>query len=180
MKKFILLLISLFLLSCGARKSEVNKSETKKELEENTVTTTKEEIKETVTTETEGTISIPEKVVEAEKPLADITDGKPLVYEDENIKSETYYDANTGNIKSKTTQKPKEIPVKQKEVAERVILRDKAENKQLDYKETTISKDKETDREASYNWIWWIVGAFVVIYIILFIWRKYKERHYIK
>lgn len=181
MKKYILLLLSIFLLlSCGARKSQVNKTETEKEVKENTVTVTKEEVTETETKVIDATISIPAKVFEGKDFIQHIIDGKPLIYENEDIKSETYYDANTGDIKNVTTQKAKDIPVKQKEVIQRTIIRDIHENKKIEAKESTSVKNKQTERKSSYNWICWVIIGIVILWLIILFYRKYKERHLLK
>lgn len=172
MKAITYLLAFLLLCSCGARKSSVNKSETSKEVKENVVINTKEEIKETVTKVVDTIIKVPEAITETEKPIDEVLKGQPMVYEDENIKSETYYDNETGSLKNKTTQKAKDVHVKQKEVTQREIKRNTDEQRNTSTKEKTKTKIKDTEREQSFAWVLWAVGIPAVIWFIIFVWRK--------
>lgn len=173
MKKYIYILIGLFLLSsCGARKSSVNKSETTKEVKENVVTNTREEITETVTRVIDTVIKVPEAVTETEKPLDEVMNGQPMVYEDENIKSETYYDRETGSLRNKTTQKAKDIPVKQKEVTQREIKRNTDEHRNISTTEKTKTKAKDTERKQSFAWVFWVIGILAAAWFIMLIGRR--------
>lgn len=175
MKHICLLAIIILLCSCGARKSSVNKAETKKKVKENVVTNTREEIIETVTRVIDTVIKIPGTVTETEKPLDDVLNGQPLVYEDGSILSETWYDSNTRVLKNKTTQKARDVTVHQKEVTQREIKRAFDEKRNAETTEDTKTKTKETNREQPFAWALWLVGIVVAAWLIILLWRRNRK-----
>ena len=173
--KYICLLITILLCSCGARKSSVNKSEAQKEVKENVVTNTREEIKETVTRMIDTVIKLPEAVTETEKPLDEVLGGQPMVYEDDSILSETWYDNSTGALKNKTIQKAKDVPVHQKEVTQREIKRAIDEKRNAETTEETKIKVKETDREQPFAWMLWLVTLLGIAWFVILIGRRNRK-----
>lgn len=165
------------LVSCGARKSEVHKEQTEKTIKEKVTTNTAEAIKETVTTEIDTVITLQGKTIEAAKFLHDVVNGQPMVYEDEDVRSETYYEGNTGLLLNKTTLKPKKIPVKKKEVAQREIRRDIQQKSNVNIEESTSKKDKVTARSGItiFTWVGIFVFILLIILLIIWIWRKYRK-----
>lgn len=178
MKNAILLLTAILFIGCGARKSNVSKSETEKTVKEQSEKTTSEVIKETETVTTEGEVIIPEHKTEIQKPISVILEGEPMIYEDEHIKSETSYDKETGNIKNTTTQKPKTVPVKTVSVMDREITRGIEEKKTTDTAEKSKLKDKVTEKEDVGLFTYIGIGAAVLfmLWLIIFFIRKANEK----
>lgn len=173
---YIALALAITLTSCGARKSEVHKAkvETEKTTTDESKISTTEGIKETITATIDTTVIVPKKQAEVSKPLLEVVNGQPLIYEDEDIRSETSYDNITGAITNKTTRKEQNIPVKGKQVTQRTIKRDIQQQNDIKTSEKSKSetKDKIIDKKESFMRYWWILLIVLAIYIAYKIYRK--------
>ncbi len=176
-REIIIVVLIVLMSGCGARKSEVHKSEIDKVLKENTVINTKEEVKETVTTEIDTSVTIAENTIEGGKPASDVLNGQSLVVENDFIKSETYYDKPSGQLKNRTTQKKREVPIKQKQIIQRNIKRDIKQDKKSEERLHEKTKDKTTDRKGinMFTVAGGIVFFLLFLWLIIFLIRKSKK-----
>lgn len=158
MKKY-LYIIFIVLCSCGARKSEVHKTETESNSEteitqQNDVVT---EVQTETITESESETFIitpidntrPIEIIKPDGSKTTITNGR---IEKKKEKQETKQ-----NTQAKTADKST-ANVKHSEEAK------------------TVTKDKITDRKESYAMVIWGVIILLIILIIWFIYRKIKKR----
>lgn len=171
-----IVILSLLLVSCGSRKSQVNKTQKEMTTKEQTKTTTSEAIKETVTTTIDTTVTIPERTSTFTVPIP--VDAEPYIYEDDHIRSETTYDRNTGVLSNKVTSKGVVLPVKSKSVTEREIKRETKQEQKREVKEKEKSKVKETDRVNEWGkWIGIILCiAFVLWALWIFFFKRKKQQ----
>lgn len=170
-------LILVSLLSCGARKTQHEK--TKEEIKESISTNTKEQVKEVVTKEYDTTATTKQHEVKSEIDSKDFNEGKPLVYEDDKVKTETRYNKETGKVENKTTVKPQKVNIPVKETTERTINRDI--NKQEERESKKETKTKHTQRE----WVNWnriiittigVILTILFLYWLIFVRRKSKQQ----
>lgn len=157
--KNILIILCVVLCSCGARKSEVHKTETESKSEtaitrQNDVVT---EVQTETITESESETFIitpvdntrPIEIIKPDGSKTTITNGR---IEKKKEKQETKQSTQT-----KATDKSTAIIKHSKEAK-------------------TVTKDKITDRKESYSTIIWGVIVLLIILIIWFIYRKIKKR----
>lgn len=157
MKKLLYLMIGFSLISCSIHK-KVDKTK------ETTSTHTETATTRTITEQLDTNLVFEEDSVKGEKPASEVLDGKPLVTEDENTRTEVSYDPATGNLKSKTVSKPKTVPVHiNKTTTEK-------ENKTVREKKTVVEKHKDKEVESWFNWnyLWLIVAA-----VLFYTWWRY-------
>lgn len=162
----------MVLFSCGARK--VNKTSSKEEIKqtEQTNIRTAETINETVTTTIDTTITTPERTSSYTTPLP--IDSEPYVFEDDNIRSETSYNRNTGVLSNKITVKHTKIPVTAKSVTERQIKRDTDVKSDRVSESKSESKGKQVDRKGN-SYIAWICLFIAIAYFVWFILTRKKK-----
>lgn len=172
-----ILFVAFTLFSCGSRK--VNKTTERNETKqtEQTNTRTAETIQEKVTTTIDTTITTPERTSTFVAPLP--VDAEPYIFEDDNIRSETSYNRNTGVLSNKVTVKPVKIPVKEKSVTERQIKRDTDIKSDKVVEVKSESKGKQVEREGS-DWLKWVIrivifGSLTYVGWLIFGNRKNKE-----
>lgn len=172
-----ILFVAFTLFSCGSRK--VNKTTERNETKqtEQTNTRTQEAIQETVTTTIDTTITTPERTSSYSAPLP--VDAEPYIFEDDNIRSETSYNRNTGVLSNKVTVKPVKIPVAAKSVTERQINRNTDVKIDKVSESNSESKGKQVEREGIQWWVWLIVLVVFLIWAyggwIIFGNRKKKQ-----
>jgi hypothetical protein len=148
MKKLIYILLAIVLVSCGARKSVVNKEDIKID----SITKVEEEVSQ---------VSIKNET------LIDTTTIEEIYYEPiDSSKSFIVNGKEFKNVKIKTRKTKKGISTAKKE--ETVL-----EAKKSTLNEVSIdieTKDKETIRENGFPW--WII---IVIVVLLLVYTKYKK-----
>lgn len=167
--------VSLMLVSCGSRKSQVNKTQKETTTKEQTNTATNEAISENVTTTIDTTINVPARTSSFTVPLP--VDATPYVYEDDHIRSETSYDRNTGVLSNKVTSKGVGVAVKAKSITEREIKRETKQEQKREVKEKEKSNVKETERVNEWGkWIGIILGIAFVIWVIWLFFVKRKRQ----
>lgn len=167
-----IIFVAFTLFSCGARK--VNKTSSKEQTKqtEQTNTRTSETIQETVTTTIDTTITTPERTSSYTTPLP--IDSEPYIFEDDNIRSETSYNRNTGVLSNKVTVKPAKIPVTAKSVTERQIKRDTDVKSDKVTESKSESKGKQVDRKGN-SYIAWICLFIAIAYFVWFILTRKKK-----
>jgi cobalamin biosynthesis Mg chelatase CobN len=163
MKNLLLIIISLLLFSCGARKSKKSKIETVKQTELATDAATKTET--TIATKTE-TQALTEATNESEK-LEPIDSSKPI------IKTQSTKDGTTTttwqNAKVDRTSTSRKEVVKEIKTDKSKVIKHSKSKALLKIKENTENIKKETQRE-SYS-IWWLL---LLIIPILYFYIKYR------
>lgn len=176
----LLLFFTIFLVSCSARKMDKSKTEkTENEhVTDKSVVNTTEGINKVVETEIDTIVKIPEKVSQASAPLEDLKEGKPLINETDDFVTETRYNPKTGAVDTKTTQKAKDIQVKAKKKETTNVQRAIVENKNIDKKTGSTSKEekKSVDKKApSSTWgaallSWaWVIILIVVVAVLWYV-----------
>lgn len=171
-----IIFIAFTLFSCGSRKVNKSISKTESQTKEHTDTRTQEDITETVTTTIDTTVTTPKRTSNYTSVLVD---SSPMVFEDDNIRSETSYDRKTGFLSNKVTVKPTKIYVKEKSVTERQIKRNTDIKSDKVVESKTESKGKQVEREGS-SWLKLVIriaifGALTYIGWLIFGNRKKKE-----
>lgn len=153
MKKLTLLFAAILITSCGARKSEVKKTET-----EITQTTTEQQA---IETETETVITDNTVIDTQEFVLEPVNNDKPI----EVVKPDgSKIIVHNARIQSKKTKE--QVNTKQ-ELKEQVK---QETQKSADTETKQSSKEKFTDRKAAFNW-WWLL----LLLILAAIYYRYKQ-----
>lgn len=156
MKKITLLLATIILTSCGARKSEVKKEDTKTEIKTEEVTKIDAV---TETTVTDNTITDTQ-----EWNIEPVDNNKPIEVTKPDGSKITIYN---GRIQSKTK---KEVADK-KEITKEVVQAVK--ETKADVKQETSSKEKNTDRKAYNGWMWWLLLLIPLAIVARYIYKRY-------
>jgi cobalamin biosynthesis Mg chelatase CobN len=181
MKKAIYIIVLAMLLSCGARKSQVSKSETKQKVK--TELTDKGTIEKTqdaqVTTRQQTTLKEDENVLteETQTDYNAIDLAKPIIEVNGKDTTKIYNANKTVKTKKTTANRQTEAnattnTTKQEKAQERHIndLTIKQEAKAAETK-----KEKVTDKEASMAWL--PISLMLVVWLILLIaWLRRKKK----
>ncbi len=159
MKKTIILLSALTLVSCGARKTSKSETEVKTEVT-TTVKDTTSKVTETKTNETVNTFT-------DELEIKPIDTTKAIEIIDSNGKVTKFKNA---VLKRKSKQENKTTAT-EKKVAENASKTVKNEVKQ-----TTKERTKQTDKKAVSFWdYFWIVLLLILLFLIYRFYKKYVE-----
>ena len=159
MKKTIILLSALTLVSCGARKVQKSETEVKTEVT-TTVKDTTSKVSETKTNETVNTFT-------DELEIKPIDTTKAIEIIDSNGKVTKFKNA---VLKRKSRQENKTTET-EKKVAENASKTSKNEVKQ-----TVKERTKQTDKKAVSFWVYfWIVLFLILLVLIYRFYKKYVE-----
>lgn len=171
MKKLILLLTALLLISCGAKKSTKLETKTDVKLEAsiaektNTAVTTNVEIVRDGETETETTTTTYEP----------IDAGRPMTYTDA---SGNKTDITNGKKQTTTTKTKSKGSTKTVAQGKAEIVAEKKTDSKAHEKGSTAAA--ATEREPALNWLNTIglaIGACVVIWFVCFLWKRNKDEN---
>jgi cobalamin biosynthesis Mg chelatase CobN len=159
MKNILLILFTMLLISCGARKAHVTKLETTSSTK--LAETTKTDIQATTTKEV-VTVQYNEAIT-----LTPVDNSKPIdIVKPDGTKTSVYnakIERNTGRTTTNASEHTKES-VKQEKRADLTI------------KENMQVKDKQTDRKESYiGLIVTIIVIIIVLLIMLALWKRFKK-----
>lgn len=157
MKKYILYITLLFASSCGSRKSQVDKTETEKNVEaiktEQKDVITVSEIDTHIINETDDFIITP---VDNEKEVVVI-----------------YPNKDTLKLRNaKFERKKAVVNITQKEQVQQT---DKSETKDIKKEQVKQStKNKATERKSSYSWLWWLILLLPIYFAIRYVYQKFR------
>jgi len=165
MKNLLLIMLSLLMFSCGARKSNKSKIETVKQTELATDTATKTET--LIDTKTEKQ-ALTEAKNESEK-LEPIDSSKPIIKTQSTKDGTTTTTWQNAKVESSSTLK-KEL-VKEIKTDKSKLLQHSKSKALLKIKENTKNIKKETQRE-SYS-MWWLL---LLIIPILYFYVKFSQK----
>lgn len=167
MKKIFLLITVMFLFSCGSRKVETKYDKKEVKIENNEVKEFQKQKefhkKEEVNTNSKEFVDEFEKIVEPLDPTKEmIVDGKSYT-----------------NAKLRTKKKSKTKDIQQKKTVNEKA-KEKQEFKEVD-KVTAIisekSKSKKVDKKESFIFsIWFWLILIVSLFILRYLWKKYKNK----
>lgn len=155
MNKFIVFLLTLTLISCGARKVDVTKSIVKKD----SVVETKVEVTTAIAKVINDSTNIKIEVSEDELTLTPIDTSKEMVVNGKRYKNAVLKHRKTKSNSLYTNNKT-ESETKRK---------DSVVSIKADVKSSTNIKTKHIDKSADYSWIIWILLIIIIIYTL---WRN--------
>lgn len=159
MKKIFLVLISMILLSCGARKTQTSISETKKDSTSTLVVTQDTKL----TKNTEDTTTVKYNVSEEEICITPVDTSKAII-----VNGKSYKNANL-TIRKKKDNTLYQSSKKVSEIHSNKVRYDST----TEVKTSEKKKDKATKRD-SISWLWLLL-LIPIAGVVYYLYRKYKS-----